>query len=65
MRTSGEQRLSNFLLWEAAYAELVFTPVLWPDFAADTLDAALDEYARRRRRFGLADEPRAALSPSR
>ena len=53
IRTSGEQRLSNFLLWEAAYAELVFSPVLWPDFRRADLEAALTEFGRRRRRFGL------------
>jgi len=52
IRTSGELRLSNFLLWQSAYAELVFTDTLWPDFGAETLRAALDEYARRGRRFG-------------
>jgi undecaprenyl diphosphate synthase len=52
IRTSGEQRLSNFLLWQSAYAELVFTDTLWPDFGEDDLRAALDEYARRARRFG-------------
>jgi undecaprenyl diphosphate synthase len=52
IRTSGEQRLSNFLLWQSAYAELVFTDTLWPDFGDDDLRAALDEYARRARRFG-------------
>jgi undecaprenyl diphosphate synthase len=52
IRTSGEQRLSNFLLWQAAYAELVFLDVLWPDFAAEHFEAALSEYARRERRFG-------------
>ena len=52
IRTSGEQRLSNFLLWQSAYAELVFSDTLWPDFGADDLRAALDEYARRARRFG-------------
>jgi undecaprenyl diphosphate synthase len=52
IRTSGEQRLSNFLLWQAAYAELVFLDVLWPDFAAEHFTAALSEYARRERRFG-------------
>ena len=52
VRTSGEQRLSNFLLWEAAYAELVFTEVLWPDFDRRTLFAAVAEYQRRARRFG-------------
>jgi undecaprenyl diphosphate synthase len=60
VRTSGEQRLSNFLLWEAAYAELVFSPVLWPDFDGAALDAALAELARRRRRFGLTDAQLAA-----
>jgi undecaprenyl diphosphate synthase len=52
IRTSGEQRLSNFLLWQSAYAELVFTETYWPDFGAAELRAALDEYARRGRRFG-------------
>lgn len=52
IRTSGEQRLSDFLLWESAYAELVFAPVLWPDFRAGHLAAALDEFRGRNRRFG-------------
>jgi undecaprenyl diphosphate synthase len=52
IRTSGEQRLSNFLLWQAAYAELVFLDVLWPDFDEAHFAAALTEYARRERRFG-------------
>jgi undecaprenyl diphosphate synthase len=52
IRTGGDQRTSNFLLWQAAYAELVFCPKFWPDFAADDLDAALGEYERRERRFG-------------
>jgi len=52
IRTSGEQRLSNFLLWQAAYAELLFIDTLWPDFDGDTMRAALDEYARRERRYG-------------
>jgi len=52
VRTSGEQRLSNFLLWQAAYAELVFLDVLWPDFGPEHFAAALAEYARRERRFG-------------
>ncbi|MFO7571203.1 MAG: polyprenyl diphosphate synthase [Gaiellaceae bacterium] len=52
IRTSGEQRLSNFLLWQSAYAELVFTDTLWPDFGEDDLRAALDEFATRGRRFG-------------
>jgi len=52
IRTSGEQRLSNFLLWQAAYAELVFLDVFWPDFGSEHFAAALAEYARRERRFG-------------
>jgi undecaprenyl diphosphate synthase len=52
IRTSGEQRLSNFLLWQAAYAELLFVETLWPDFGRTELKAALDQYARRERRFG-------------
>ena len=52
IRTSGEQRISNFLLWQSAYAEYVFTDVLWPDFGRAELLAALEEYAGRRRRFG-------------
>jgi len=52
IRTSGEQRLSNFLLWQSAYAELVFSDTLWPDFGPDDLEAAFREYASRTRRFG-------------
>ena len=52
VRTSGERRLSNFLLWEAAYAELVFDDVLWPDFRREHLYAAIEEFQRRTRRFG-------------
>ena len=52
IRTSGEVRISNFLLWQVAYAELVFVDTLWPDFGVDDLRGALEEYARRRRRFG-------------
>ena len=52
IRTGGEQRLSDFLLWEAAYAELVFLTVPWPDFAREDLEGALAEFARRGRRFG-------------
>ena len=52
IRTSGEQRMSNYLLWQSAYAELVFRDELWPDFSRHAFAAALDEYARRRRRFG-------------
>jgi undecaprenyl diphosphate synthase len=52
IRTGGEQRTSNFLLWQGAYAELYFTECLWPDFSAADLDAALAEFASRHRRFG-------------
>lgn len=52
IRTSGEMRVSNFLLWQISYAELVITPTLWPDFRKPQLYAALEEYARRNRRFG-------------
>jgi undecaprenyl diphosphate synthase len=52
IRTSGEYRISNFLLWQLAYSELAFVETLWPDFGADDLRAAVEEYARRRRRFG-------------
>jgi len=61
IRSGGERRLSNFLLWQAAYAELVFVDKLWPDFGAADLEAALAEFARRERRFGgvPADRSRA------
>ena len=52
IRTSGEQRISNFLLWQAAYAEFVFSEVMWPDFGDAEFDAALNEFARRERRYG-------------
>ena len=52
IRTGGEQRLSNFLIWQSAYAEFYFCDALWPDFGPDTFDAALVEFARRHRRFG-------------
>jgi len=52
IRTSGERRLSNYLLWQSAYAELVFRDELWPDFTREAFTAALDEFAGRRRRFG-------------
>jgi undecaprenyl diphosphate synthase len=55
VRTSGEKRISNFLLWQGAYAELLFTEVLWPDFRRDDLFAAIAEYQRRSRRFGGVD----------
>ena len=65
IRTSGEKRLSDFLLWESAYAELHFTELMWPDFGAEDLAEALTSFARRERRFGglqpVAPEP--ALSP--
>lgn len=52
IRTAGEQRLSNFLLWQSAYSELVFTDVLWPDFGIEDLQTAVQQFASRRRRFG-------------
>ncbi len=52
IRTGGEVRISNFLIWQSAYAELYFTPVLWPDFGRSELEKALTEYGRRQRRFG-------------
>ena len=56
IRTGGEMRISNFLLWQSAYTEMVFTPCLWPDFDAQALDQALAEYASRERRFGQTSE---------
>lgn len=56
IRTGGEQRLSNFLLWQAAYSELYFTDKLWPDFDATALDEAIDSFNRRERRFGKTSE---------
>ncbi len=55
IRTSGEYRMSNFLLWQGAYAEWYFTPVYWPDFDKEELRKALEEYARRQRRFGRVE----------
>lgn len=55
VRTSGEQRLSNFMLWQSAYSELYFTDVLWPDFTPKDLDLALNNYSLRNRRFGKAE----------
>jgi undecaprenyl diphosphate synthase len=60
IRTGGEQRISNFLLWDAAYAELYFTPCLWPDFAVSDLEDALSFFAGRERRFGQTGAQRAA-----
>ena len=57
VRTSGEHRTSNFLLWQSAYAELYFTPVLWPDFGPDDLRAAVDDFGRRERRYGGIPTP--------
>lgn len=61
IRAGGEKRLSDFLLWESAYAELHFTDRLWPDFDEADLEAALDEFSRRERRFGAVPEPVALL----
>jgi undecaprenyl diphosphate synthase len=60
IRTGGEKRLSDFLLWECAYAELIFTPVMWPDFTASDLGVAVAEFHSRERRFGAV--PAAALA---
>jgi undecaprenyl diphosphate synthase len=61
IRTSGEMRVSNFLIWQGAYAELYVTPTYWPDFNDDELQKALDHYAARERRFGLtADQMKTA-----
>jgi undecaprenyl diphosphate synthase len=62
IRTGGEVRISNFLLWQAAYSELYFTDCLWPDFDEARLDAALADYATRDRRFGLVKNPVAAAA---
>jgi undecaprenyl diphosphate synthase len=56
IRTSGEMRISNFLLLQSAYSELVFTPVLWPDFGRTDLEAAIAEYQGRERRYGMTSE---------
>jgi undecaprenyl diphosphate synthase len=57
IRTGGDQRLSDFLLWECAYAELYFTQVMWPEFTGQDLDRALEDFAHRQRRFGKVAEP--------
>jgi undecaprenyl diphosphate synthase len=62
IRTGGEVRISNFLLWQAAYSELVFTECLWPEFDSEELDAALEQYARRDRRFGAVASARELVS---
>ena len=56
IRTSGEQRISNFLLWQLAYSELYFSPVLWPDFKKEDLFEAIVDYQNRERRFGKTTE---------
>jgi undecaprenyl diphosphate synthase len=63
IRTGGEQRISNFLLWQLAYTELHFTPILWPDFDAKALDEAIASYRSRERRFGRTSEQLAATHP--
>lgn len=65
IRTSGEQRLSDFLLWECAYAELIFTERLWPDFTGRDLARAMEEYRRRERRFGRVDAGQALTAVNR
>jgi undecaprenyl diphosphate synthase len=64
IRTGGEMRISNFLLWQSAYTEFFFTPVLWPDFSPQVLDEALATYRSRERRFGLTGEQVQRLSPA-
>lgn len=63
IRTGGEQRISNFLLWQAAYAELYFTDTLWPDFDQASLALAIDDFVRRERRYGRTSEQLAAAPP--
>lgn len=66
IRTSGEQRMSNFLLWQAAYAELYFSPVLWPDFGPDDLQEAVVAFGQRERRFGhISADAAASAQPGR
>jgi undecaprenyl diphosphate synthase len=64
IRTGGEKRLSDFLLWESAYAELFFTERMWPDFGSDELEGALEEFRRRERRFGAVPVSENALTQS-
>ena len=64
IRTGGEKRLSDFLLWESAYAELLFTDCMWPDFGPAEVDAALEEFHRRERRFGGIVVPSVAVAAS-
>ena len=65
IRTGGDQRLSDFLLWECAYAELYFTDCLWPDFGAADLDRALEDFSRRERRYGKVAAPLTAQAQAR
>ncbi|MDP9238184.1 MAG: polyprenyl diphosphate synthase [Chloroflexota bacterium] len=64
IRTAGEMRLSNFLLWQSAYAEFYATPTYWPDFNEDEIDRALDAFAQRQRKFGGVDAPNGAKPQS-
>jgi len=64
IRTAGERRVSNFLLWQGAYAEMLVTETLWPDFDADDLKSALDDYTSRVRRFGARPEAEIVISGS-
>ncbi len=64
VRTGGEQRISNFLLWQLAYSELYFTDILWPDFDAAALDAAIASYRERERRFGRTSDQLTAVPPA-
>ncbi len=63
IRTSGEQRISNYLLWQCAYSEFVFRDELWPDFTREAFDATLQEYRNRQRRFGAREPQRGATGP--
>jgi len=56
IRTGGEHRISNFLLWQMAYTELYFTDIMWPDFSEQDFDLAIQDFAKRERRFGNAEE---------
>jgi undecaprenyl diphosphate synthase len=64
IRTGGEHRLSDFMLWESAYAELLFTDLMWPEFGADELRAAVEEFHRRERRFGALPIPKSNAAPA-
>jgi undecaprenyl diphosphate synthase len=64
IRTGGEQRISNFLLWQLAYSEFYFTDTLWPDFDSAALDRAIASYQRRERRFGRTSEQLASAGPT-